>query len=99
MDGTRRSPFLQKPCWPQHTLNGVVFVRNVPSFFAHHDAASLLELHVKDEQVRSKAKVLTKILSNKNLVAYEDREFTESEAGDLAKITQRFFDWSQSLLI
>ena len=66
---------------------------------SHHDAVALLERHVKDEQIGPKAKTLAKIVSFKNLAAYEDREMTESEARDVVKITQRFFDWAQSRLV
>ncbi|MFH1725080.1 MAG: HEPN domain-containing protein [Elusimicrobiota bacterium] len=66
---------------------------------SHLDAAGLLELHVKGEGAASKAKSLAKILSFKNVAAYEAREFTEREAQELAKITRRFYDWARKLLV
>ena len=65
---------------------------------SHRDALELLRLHVKDDQIGSKAQTLGKILSCKNLAAYEDRELTEEEARELAKITRRFFEWAESRL-
>jgi hypothetical protein len=64
----------------------------------HHDAAFLLEQHVKDKDAGPKAKTLAKIIDYKYLAAYEDREITEPEAMELAKITTRFFDWMEGLL-
>lgn len=66
---------------------------------SHHDVVGLLELHVKDDQASQKAKTLAKIIDNKNLAAYEARELREPEAQELAKITQRFYDWAKSLLL
>lgn len=64
----------------------------------HSEAAALLELHIKDEQIRPKAKSLAKILSYKHVAAYEAREITEAEARELAKLTERFYDWATALL-
>lgn len=65
---------------------------------SHHDISFLLEQHVKDKDTGPKAKTLLKIIDYKHLAAYEDREITEAEAHELAKITRRFFEWMQSLL-
>ncbi|KAF0124451.1 MAG: hypothetical protein FD154_2371 [Elusimicrobia bacterium] len=65
---------------------------------AHHDAAFLLEQHVKDKDAGPKAKTLARIMDHKHLAAYEDRELTEPEALELAKMTKRFFDWMEALL-
>ena len=65
---------------------------------SHHDISFLLEQHVKDKDAGTKAKTLAKIIDYKYLAAYEDREITEAEAQELAKITRRFFEWMQSLL-
>ena len=64
----------------------------------HHEASFLLEQHVKDKDAGPKAKTLAKIIDYKYLAAYEDREITEAEALELAKITKRFFDWMDGLL-
>lgn len=65
---------------------------------SHHDVSYLLEQHVKDRDAAPKAKSLAKIIDFKHLAAYEDRELTESEAVELAKLTKRFYDWMQALL-
>ena len=65
---------------------------------SHQDAAALLKQYIKDEQTSAKAQNLSKILSFKNISAYEDRELTEAEAGDLAKLSRRFLDWAESLI-
>ena len=65
---------------------------------SHHDITFLLEQHVKDKEAGPKAKTLSKIIDYKYLAAYEDRELTESEALELAKITRRFFEWMEALL-
>jgi hypothetical protein len=66
---------------------------------SHHDAAGLLERHVQDDQIGSKTKTFSKILTLKNLAAYEDREVSETEARDAAKLARRFLDWAQSRLV
>ncbi len=65
---------------------------------SHHDVAGLIRQHVKDDQLGSKLQTLSKVLGYKNLSAYEDREVTEAEARDAAKLAQRFLDWAQSRL-
>ena len=54
--------------------------------------------HVKDDQRGSKTQTLSKILSYKNLSAYEDREVTETEGREAAKLARRFLEWAQSRL-
>ena len=66
---------------------------------SHQDAARLLELHVKGDETAPKAKSLVKIISYKHLAAYEDRELTETEAREVAKLAQRFLEWAQSRLV
>ncbi|MBI4371211.1 MAG: HEPN domain-containing protein [Elusimicrobia bacterium] len=60
---------------------------------SHYDAVGLLEQHVHDDGIRSKTRTLSKILAYKNLAAYEDREVSESEAREAAKLARRFLDW------
>lgn len=66
---------------------------------SHHDAAGLLQQHVKDDQLGSKIQQLSRVLTYKNLAAYEDREVTESEGRDAAKLARRFVEWAQSRLV
>ena len=63
---------------------------------SHHDVAGLLAHHVKDDQLSSKTQTLSKVLSYKNLAAYEDREVTEAEGREAVKMARRFLDWAQS---
>lgn len=65
---------------------------------SHHDVAGLLAQHVKDDQVGSKTQTLSKVLAYKNLSAYEDREVTETEGREAAKLARRFLEWAQSRL-
>ncbi len=65
---------------------------------SHHDVAGLLSQHVPDDQLGSKIQTLSKVLSYKNLAAYEDREVTETEGRDAEKLARRFLDWAQSRL-
>lgn len=62
---------------------------------SHADAVKLLEQYWGEE---GKASALKKILSYKHLAAYEDREMTEAEAREAAKITQRFYEWARPLM-
>lgn len=66
---------------------------------SHHDVAGLLRQHVQDEQLGSKIQTLSKVLGYKNLAAYEDREVTEAEARDAAKLAWRFVDWVRERLV
>lgn len=66
---------------------------------SHQDAAGLLAQHVKDDQLGSKIRTLSKVLSYKNLAAYEDREVTEAEGRDAVKLAGRFLDWAQARLV
>lgn len=65
---------------------------------SHHDVMGLLTLHVRDEQIGSKTQTLAKILDYKRFAAYEDRELTETDGRDAAKLARRFLDWAESRL-
>lgn len=66
---------------------------------SHHDVAGLLRQHIEDEQLGSKIQTLSKVLTYKNLAAYEDREVTKAEGRDAEKLARRFLDWAQSRLV
>jgi hypothetical protein len=34
-----------------------------------------------------------RIIAKKNVIAYENREFRQSEAADILKLAERFYDW------
>ena len=66
---------------------------------SHQDVAGLIRRHVKDAQLGSKLQTLSKVFGYKNLAAYEDREVTEAEARDAAKLAKRFLEWTLSRLV
>ena len=64
----------------------------------HDDAVKLLISMMKRDDVEIKAKHLRRIISVKNLVEYDGRLLSRSEAESLAKHAERFLDWVRSLL-
>lgn len=72
------------------------YLKKAREFFR---ASGLLQQHIKDDQLGSKIQTLSKVLSYKNLSAYEDREVTEAEGRDAEKLARRFLEWAQSRLV
>jgi len=64
----------------------------------HDDAVKLLISMMERNDTEKKAKHLRQIVSMKNLVEYDGRLLSRSEAESLAKHAQRFLDWVKSLL-
>jgi len=64
----------------------------------HDDAVKLLRDLMKDEKAKLASNHLSKLMYAKNLVAYESRLFTQSEAHTIAKHTERFIEWVESVL-
>ena len=64
----------------------------------HEAAANLLESLVHVSGAKQKADTLRKILREKHLVEYEEREITRHDAAELAKLTERFFRWAEGLV-
>lgn len=64
----------------------------------HREVVRLLKEKIKTPQSVSHAKHLLKVISMKNLVEYEARDFNEKEARELAKHTERYFTWIKSLI-
>ena len=50
------------------------------------------------EDVAQKSQLAGRIIAKKNLVAYELRNFAETEARDMIKQVQRFYDWAIKIL-
>jgi len=46
----------------------------------------------------SEANAFKRIIAKKNFIAYDCREFRQSEALDIAKLTDRFYNWVTSSL-
>lgn len=64
----------------------------------HDDAVELLVSMMKRNDTETKAKHLRRLLSVKNLVEYDGRLFSKSEAESLAKHAERYLNWAKSLL-
>ena len=58
-----------------------------------HRRASELLAQLPGDGVRPYANAFDKIISKKHMVAYEEREFRQSEAMEIAKQAERFFQW------
>jgi len=64
----------------------------------HNVAVDLLSSSVKFPEVKSKSQVLRRILAKKNLIEYENRDFTQKEALDIIKLVDRFYIWVKDRL-
>ena len=64
----------------------------------HDDAVKLLRDLIKDEKAKPAITHLSKLIYAKNLVEYESRLFTKSEAHLIAKHTERFIEWVKTIL-
>ena len=63
----------------------------------HMQAAGLLmrlPLAIQEGEVNA----FKRIIAKKNLIAYENREFRETEAIDILKLAERFYRWTSSRL-
>ena len=96
--------------WDAVGLNGVhcvislmdaILVKNKGLRSASEDhliAADLLNSCSNIEDVVQKSQLAGRIIAKKNLVAYELRNFTETDARDMIKQVQRFYDWAIKIL-
>jgi len=64
----------------------------------HDAAADLLSTLTTLPDVDQKTQTLRRILKEKNLIEYEEREITRHGAAGLAKLTERFFQWAEQLV-
>ncbi len=64
----------------------------------HETAAYLLASLTKVPSAKQKAETLRRILQEKNVIEYEERTFTRQETAELAKLTERFFQWVRELM-
>jgi len=62
----------------------------------HMDAVELLQRFPSVEA--EEAGTYKRILAKKNLIAYENRDFRQMEAIDIAKLAERFYEWAVSKL-
>lgn len=75
-----------------------VFEKGIRSLSKDHfDVCELIE-SLPIPEAKEKAKALRKVIAKKNLVQYERRNLTPSEAQEIVKLTSRFYHWVTSLL-
>jgi len=70
-----------------------------PSSPDHLDAAVLLNQYEKSEDAKKNANRLDRMMRKKNLVEYEGRKLTKSDATALATDAEGFFSWVKNTLI
>lgn len=63
----------------------------------HMQVADLLS-RVPREDIRDEITTLKRIIAKKNVIAYENREFRQTEAVEILKLTERFYSWILSNL-
>lgn len=72
----------------------LVFYAGIRSASDDHLAViDLLSNSIKLPDVKSKCETLRKILVKKSIIEYEDRDFTQKEALEVLKLTERFYNW------
>jgi len=77
----------------------LVFYAGIRSTSDDHLAViDLLSTSIKLPDVKSKCETLRKILVKKSIIEYEDRDFTQNEALEILKLTERFYNWVVSKL-
>jgi HEPN domain-containing protein len=64
----------------------------------HKDAATLLARKDPTDEARKNATRLLRLVNKKNLVQYEGRVLSETEARALVTEASRFFEWARSRL-
>ena len=67
---------------------------------AGEDHMQVVELltHSPIEGVEKQAATVRRIIAKKNVIAYENREFRESDASDIFKQAERFYKWAFEFL-
>ena len=61
---------------------------------SHLAVVDLLKASLPLDGMDQKSQVARRVIAKKNVVAYEDRDFTRNEALELIKHVQRFFEWT-----
>lgn len=64
----------------------------------HMVVIDLLSSSIKLPGVKEKASSLRRIIAEKNLIEYENRNFTRKNAQDIIKRTERFYRWAMEML-
>ena len=76
----------------------LVFHLGVRSIGEDHIQVADLLTRLPQESVSSEVATFKRIIAKKNLIAYENRDFHQSEAIDILKLTERFYNWALSNL-
>jgi len=77
----------------------LVFYAGIRSTSDNHLAViDLLSNSIKLPDVKSRYGTLRKILVKKSIIEYEDRDFTQKEALEILKLTDRFYSWVMSTI-
>lgn len=64
----------------------------------HMVVVDLLLSSIKLSGIKEKANSLRKIIAEKNLIEYENRNFTRKDAQNIIKRTERFYHWAIEIL-
>jgi len=94
--------------WNAAGLNGVhciislidaILVKHAGMRSADSDHMAVVDLLTSQaaeriEGLTQKAQAARRIIAKKNLIEYENRDFIKSEALDMIKQVQRFYDWA-----
>lgn len=76
-----------------------IFTRGVKcSSSRHEDAVTLLQSLTELDGIKANSIHLLRIIKKKNIVEYEKRSFTQKEAEEITRHTERFLDWVKSIL-
>lgn len=59
----------------------------------HLSAIDLLSHSVELPDIKSKCETLRRILVKKSIIEYEDRDFSQADAIEVLKLTERIYNW------
>ncbi len=76
----------------------LVFHLGIRSIGEDHTQAAGLLTRLPQKGTGSEITTLKRIIAKKNIIAYENREFHQTEAIDILKLSERFYSWTLSSL-
>jgi len=76
----------------------LVFHLGIRSTGEDHTQVVDLLSRLPQEGLNSEISAFKRIIAKKNLIAYENREFHQTEAIDILKLSERFYNWVLSNL-
>ena len=82
------------------SLSDALTIYHLSKRFSGEDHRQAFELlsRVPGHEIQQQAVLFHKILSKKHMIAYEEREFRQSEAIEIVKQVKRFYQWAQAFL-